>query len=108
MQNNQQSNFEAEPIAPNEVLGLKEIQIPSVVFQIFNEMIVENIGSGKRAVLYQDEIVNRLTDQGLNKSDIYKKNWLDVEPIYREKGWKVEYDKPGYNETYRAHFIFSS
>ena len=29
-----------------------------------------------------------------------------IEPLYREKGWNVEYDKPGYNEFYKARFIF--
>lgn len=38
---------------------------------------------------------------------IYKKGWLNVEEAYREKGWDVTYDKSGYNETYRALFVFS-
>lgn len=28
--------------------------------------------------------------------------WLDLEDIYRDEGWTVEYDSPGYNETYEA------
>ena len=88
MQENQHRNFEVEPIAPGEVTGLKEIQIPGAVFQVFNEMIVEKGGDRRRIVLYQDDIVSRLVQNGLSQSDIY--------------------DKPGYNESYRAHFIFSA
>ncbi len=33
-------------------------------------------------------------------------HWLDVEDVYREAGWVVEYDKPGYCESYEATFTF--
>jgi hypothetical protein len=46
--------------------------------------------------------------KGLNRNEIFKKGWLDVEEIYGKAGWKVEYDKPGYNEDYAAHFIFTN
>jgi hypothetical protein len=32
---------------------------------------------------------------------------LDIEPIYREAGWIVEYDKPAYCENYDANFTFT-
>ena len=43
----------------------------------------------------------------LKRADVFSNHWLDVEDIYREQGWNVEYDKPTYNETYDAYFVFS-
>lgn len=57
--------------------------------------------------LYQDEIVQKLVARGLKRSDIFENHWLDFEDAYRASGWGVEYDKPGFNETYQARFIFS-
>ncbi len=42
----------------------------------------------------------------MSSSEIYERHLLDVEPSYRAEGWEVEYDKPGYNETYEATFTF--
>jgi hypothetical protein len=38
---------------------------------------------------------------------IYANRWMDVEPVYRKAGWKVDYDRPGYNESYEAHYTFT-
>jgi len=40
------------------------------------------------------------------RSEIINNGWLNIEEAYRAADWEVEYDKPAYNETYRAHFIF--
>ena len=45
--------------------------------------------------------------KALKRKEIYDKNWLDVEDVYESAGWKVEYDKPGYNENYEPTFTFS-
>lgn len=44
----------------------------------------------------------------LTKDEIFDNHWLDIEDIYREQGWKVKYDKPGYNEeSFKPYFEFS-
>ena len=47
------------------------------------------------------EDVGRLT-----KAKIFSEGYLNVEEVYREQGWVVSYDKPGYNESYDANFKF--
>jgi hypothetical protein len=44
---------------------------------------------------------------GVSRQEVFDNQWLDIEDIYREAGWKVSYDKPAYNETYKAYFTFS-
>ena len=57
----------------------------------------------------QKEIVDLIVKKSNNvykSGDIFANSWLDVEDIYRNAGWDVEYDKPGYCENYEAHFVF--
>src|ERR1700692_3611370 len=96
-----------KPITPDEVVPLKESLIPDEVFEAFNELIAENF-SGGSATIRQSDIVARATDKIKAKGGlIFDYKWLDIEDIYRKAGWKVSYDKPGYNESYPAIFEFS-
>lgn len=93
-------------LKPDEVVIARKVSMPDAVLEVFNELITENF-RGRYAVVYQEEVVKRLIKKGLDRKDIYDKGWLDVEDIYRQEGWTVVYDKPGYNESYRAYFRFS-
>lgn len=96
-----------QPIAPIEVTGEKNKHIPNEVIAMFNDIIVREMHGGRARVI-QNEVVERLEAEGLNRGAIFKNHWLDVEDLFREVGWKVTYDKPGYNESYDAYFIFST
>lgn len=39
-------------------------------------------------------------------ANFFDQGWMDFEPIYEAQGWKVQYDKPGWDETYDAFFEF--
>lgn len=96
-----------EPIRPDEVSEAKKIQIPDAVFETFNELIAEKF-SGNSAVIKQVEIMDRLKQKGyINRQLIFDSHWLDVEGIYQQAGWTVDYEKPGYNESGEAFFTFS-
>ena len=56
----------------------------------------------------QDDVAKLIVQKGLKRQDIFDNHWLDVEDLYRKNGWKVDYDKPGYNESYNAYFVFSA
>ncbi len=94
------------PIKPDQIPALQEVAIPDVVIEVFNALIAKNYRSGYSSFL-QDDAVAELMKKGLNKKDIYANNWLDIEEIYRKNGWKVEYDRPAYCESYPASFNFS-
>ena len=102
----------AGPITPDEVAALKrEVVIPERVFDAFNELIAKH-WNGRTAKFKQDDVVELILrkygrSKSVTRNSIYANHWLDVEPIYREAGWKVIYDRPGYNETYSATFEFS-
>lgn len=96
-----------KPITPEEVIKHKEETIPDFVFEAFNHMIKETFKSGSARVLQKD-VVGYIVKNNDNVSSekIYKNGWLDIEKIYRKHGWVVTYDKPAYNETYDAYFVF--
>lgn len=95
------------PIKPSEVAKQKKVNFPDAVFEAFNELIVENF-TGSAATVGQEEVVELMKKKGLNGNEIYKKGWLNIEETYEKAGWEVDYDRPGYNESYAATFTFTS
>lgn len=92
-------------ISPKEARKRQMAQIPEAVFDAFNKLLSERAADGY-ATIRQDEIMDLLKDK-LNRQEIYERRWLDVEPFYRKSGWKVEFDRPGYNESYAAYWTFT-
>lgn len=107
-----------KPIKPNEVVSRKATTvIPDYVFEAFNYFIVKNFRDGSATVM-QNEVVDRIVSEQYDVHDntppssqvtreyIFRNHLLDIEDVYREAGWVVEYDKPAYCETYEASFKF--
>lgn len=95
-----------QALSPDEILEKRKEAIPDIVFEIFNDLIAKKF-NGSCAYIGQNSVITRLKEAGYSRSVIFEKHLLDVEDIYREKGWKVSYDKPGYCESYEATFKFS-
>lgn len=93
-------------LSPDEVLEARKTAIPDDVFEVFNELIAQKF-NGSYAYVGQESVIAALKKRGHTRDTVFEKHWLDVEDIYREKGWKVFYDKPGYCESYEATFKFS-
>ncbi len=107
-----------KPISPEEVMPQKLETMPDEVIQAFNEVIIKN-WNGHKSKFRQGEIVaciiDKLRNSGMEalpsrtsglKTMIFDNHWLDVEDAFRDEGWKVEFDKPGYCEDYDAFFVF--
>jgi len=102
------------PIKPSEVNALKTKVIPEEVFQAVNELIAK-AWDGKNAQVIQNEVVELSLSKmclnagigSLHRTNAFKEHWFDFESAYRAEGWKVIYDKPGFNETYDAFWWFS-
>lgn len=89
--------------------------IPSFVIKAVNNLV--SINYSNHIKLYQEDIIKEIQKEydlftnfkdHLNRSEIYENKWLDFEPLFREQGWIVTYDKPGYNETYKPYYIFKT
>lgn len=99
----------ATPIRPEDVASAKGATVPGAVLEAFNELITERM-SGGVAVVRQSAVLERILAKmpGRARAEIFRSGWLDIEDVYRAAGWKVDYDRPGYNETYEATFTFEA
>lgn len=99
------------PIKPPEAAAYRAQSIPEEVYAAFNELIGRNYFNGC-AQIFQDEVVALIilkfeaVGRKVERNEIFNNHWLDIEAAYRKAGWHVEYDKPGYNESYAANFKF--
>lgn len=96
-----------EPIGPDEVKSLQRQDFPAAIIEAFNELIQENFHDGV-AKFEQEAVIQRAIMKGLSTERIFPMRWLNIEGLYRVKGWCVHYDKPGYNENYKASFTFEA
>lgn len=94
------------PIKPDEVARKRAEAIPEKVLDAFNALIVEN-WNGHFSTFRMNSAAARVADaMGCTTAHVYEKKWLDVEEVFEGAGWKVEFDKPAYNEMYPATFTF--
>jgi hypothetical protein len=102
-----------QPLTKQQVKkNLADRVFPDFVIQAFNECITESNTKGSTTVM-QEDVITRILELGsvelgvLERHTIFENNWLDIELHYKKAGWKVKYDKPGFNESYKAYFVFS-
>lgn len=96
-----------KPISPADIAKAKNNAIPDVVLEVFNELIALNFTNG-RARVQQVEVLNRLEGAGMSRAEVLAANYLNVEEVYTAAGWKVQYIKPGFNETGETYFLFKA
>ncbi len=96
-----------KPISPEGFVDQKNKSIPEKVIEVVNKLLTLS-STSKHIVILQKDIISELIKNGFDEDEIFKNHWLDFESLYRDAGWNVEYDKPGFNESYEARFIFSS
>lgn len=97
-----------KPITPTEAGRIKFKNLPPQVIKAWNELIAKNF-DGKESIVYFSDAVTQLVKACNNlktREEIIDSGYLDIESVYRNFGWTVVFDKPGYNETYKAKYIF--
>lgn len=94
------------PIKPEDIAIEKERTFPDVVFGSFNELITQK-WNGNYAIFQQDDVIALMVEKGLKREEIFDKDWLNVEDVYESVGWRVEYDRPAYNESYPTTLTFT-
>ena len=102
-----------KPISPKEAFEAYA-HLPDKVTKTWNALIVKN-RSGRGSVVKQDDAVEALRaamsedhQDLIPRQRVFDEGWLEIEEVFRAAGWKVEYDKPAYCETYPATFTFTA
>jgi hypothetical protein len=114
------NNMTIKAVTPAEASKTYEAgaHLPEWVIEAFNEVLIKEFtpyrGGGGHAHIKQEEamkaVLQKAVDKGIEvtRKQVYDNKWLDVETFYEAAGWKVEYDKPGYNEMYEAFWNFTA
>lgn len=105
------------PIRPGEVAVKAQSLLPDFVVEVVNDLIIRAFAksggtkAGDRVHIGQYLIVEALKiAAGIPKEDRLTSDqmaWLNFEEVFRAQGWKIEYDRPGYNEDYEPIFTFT-
>lgn len=88
--------------------GLDTSRFPDYVFEAFNEAIKDAVADGSRTI-YRNKIVGLIVEKSegaCTRNEVFDNHWLDVEPIYKEKGWDLKYVKLPYYDTNDHYFYF--
>ena len=102
-----------KPITVEEIDSLFKKSIPNVVIDAFNTLILKHYSTiTKSSVVKQEEVMEIVCgdeEEKFKRSEVFNNHWLDIEDIFREAGWIVEYHKPIYiaGENYEPYFEFS-
>lgn len=100
-----------KPLSPKEVQEKQIDNIPDFIIEAVNELIAQKIGDNDSVNITQSAIMElalKKAPEGTTRQVIYDNNWMDIEPLFRKAGWRVDYDKPAYCETYSANFTFTN
>lgn len=84
--------------------------IPAYVLMSVNRLLAAKYVSRSAPIRVDvEEIIDAILENspGTTRHDIFDNRWLDFEPVFRAVGWKVAYDRPAYNESGVAHFMFT-
>lgn len=98
-----------KPLSPKDVENAKATTgntIPQVI-EAANELIAQR-WNGYESRFFLHELAKLARSKlGWDEKKFFEDGDLDIEPIFRKAGWVVDFDRPGYNETYEAFFVFT-
>ena len=98
----------ARPLSPGDIANAKSSTIPDEVIEAANELLAKR-WDGYKSIFTLKELVALARSKRASvehDSFLFDSGAYDIEIPFRESGWAVEFDRPGYNETYEAKFIF--
>jgi hypothetical protein len=107
-----------KPFTPDEALAQKHANIPDFVIDAINKLLAKTVQNG-HSQFKQDDAVDAilanmpedlrasLSNDHERRQYVFTHKLLDFEPLYREHGWTVVYDKQSYGDTSPSSYTFS-
>lgn len=100
------TNNTIQPLDPKHLVRAKAFEIPNIIILITNKLIDEN-WDGHQSKVWQSELITRIQQMtGIDRADILRNNWLNLETTYRRVGYDVNYVAPVWGEKGDAYFEF--
>lgn len=98
-----------KPLSPSQVSRKAQVSIPDYVIDAINILLIKEYRNGSIITLQQKDILKEIQKvyPKVNINEVFERGWMDFEPSFRKAGWKVSYDKPGFNESGEPIYNFS-
>lgn len=94
-----------KPLSPSEIHKEAIESVPDCIISGFNKAILDN-WNGSSAHFTISEVHNNI--RAINDGVVPEYYWDIVKAKFKEAGWsKIDYDRPGYCETYETNYTFS-
>lgn len=102
---------EIKPLSKKEVIELKKSNIPQIVIDAVNKLLIKKYDFYvQSATITVEEILDLIVgDKDCGKfarEEVFKNKMLDFEFLFEKEGWKVEFVSPSYCETFKPYFKF--
>lgn len=96
-----------KPISPGEAKKRKSFSLHPTIIELVNEHLTKHAGAST-ITMSQDALVEKFMQRHphFDREKLFTDKMLDIESTYERSGWIVEYDSPGYNESYRPSWSF--
>jgi hypothetical protein len=97
-------------LTPKEAFERKKNEVPLKVIECWNDVVVKNLSKGSKisSKFNLEELKTYMEEKlSMNREEIQANGWFDLEDHFRKNGWSVNFDKPGYNEIYKAFFVLT-
>jgi len=94
-----------KPLSPKEIESAKKVVIPDAVMEAANELLAKK-WNGSSATFTIDALCGLAREKMGDPKHQFASEDLDIEIVFRKEGWIVDFDRPGYNETYAANWTF--
>ncbi len=93
-----------KPITPAEVKNKKIDSIQPEMIQAANELIVKKFNGHSASIKKNDLIERYCKIKGVSNTEklrgtLYEDHQLDIEGIFRQAGWSVNFESPSYGDS---------
>ena len=83
-------------ISPDEAAKKKKDYIPDFVIDAINKLLIQNYSN--TITLKLETVINAILNhpdrpENFCRQDLFSNNYLDVEQVFIEAGWEVEFEK---------------
>ena len=97
-----------KPFTPAEAVAKANHAIPDEIIDAAETLIALKLKNGRAVVPLEDLITESAINMHMDREEFLAKskgtNWLDIEPLFRDSGWKVSFSSAAYCETYFAPY----
>ena len=99
---------EIKPITPEEARNEAKSNIPEFVIIGVNNAIKSHYHKSGFTIKQKDILaeIMKVAPDDMTNNEIFENHWMDFEDLYKNFGWNISYDSPGYCESYDEKYEF--